>query len=106
VGRGLLGGQELDLGRLEDVPAVCLFGGRGCAMAQRRWEMVFVGAGALEAGGLKRGRRDLAARVDPGLVLPGKDGQEVADPLLAGERVRDGQVGLDRVLVSAAVARA
>jgi hypothetical protein len=38
--------------------------------------------------------------------LSGKDGQQVADLLLAGERIGQGQVGLDRVVVAAAVARA
>jgi hypothetical protein len=37
---------------------------------------------------------------------PREDGQEVADLLLAGERVGEGQVGLDRVVVAAAVALA
>jgi hypothetical protein len=41
-----------------------------------------------------------------GESLSGKDGQQVADLLLAGERVGQGQVGLDRVVVAAAVARA
>src|SRR5215210_768650 len=38
--------------------------------------------------------------------MPGQDGQEVADPLLAGKRVGEGQVGLDRVAVAATGASA
>ncbi len=36
-------------------------------------------------------------------ALSGKDGQEIADLLLARERVGEGQVGLDCVVVAAAV---
>ncbi len=37
-------------------------------------------------------------------LLSGEEGEEVVDLLLAGERVGEGQVGLDRVVVAAAVA--
>lgn len=46
----------------------------------------------------------LAVRL--GRRLSAKDGQQVADVLSAGKRVGEGQVGLDRVVVTAAVARA
>lgn len=39
-------------------------------------------------------------------MTPGKDRQEVADLPLAGERVREGQMGMDGVAVAAPAARA
>jgi hypothetical protein len=39
-------------------------------------------------------------------TLSGEEGQEIADLPFAGERVGQGQVGLDRVVVAAAVALA
>ena len=39
-------------------------------------------------------------------ILCGEDREEVADALLVGELVGEGQVGVDRVVVAAAVALA
>jgi hypothetical protein len=47
---------------------------------------------------------DSGLAIGLGVSLSGEDGQKVPDLLLAGERVGEGQVGLDRVVVAAAVA--